>query len=370
MSPAFSSTKDAARFAALLLLILLLPKLVGKSILPPRDQNLLSTSFDLGRMGCAPYLYQQIYKEKGDVDIAFIGSSRMYGGIDTPYVQKCLSQKLGRNAVVITLGYYGAGFDSLYFFTEDLLRNRKVKMIVINEEYRGNDRVHLMSPVWYRAGDNAQSLDKMPLRIKISYYYAAIQGMPRNLLSLLRPNLGPNWSCEGIIKMMRREPGENPMNRMGSRSLKVGWGNYPDHPNFVEFSPRSSASPSDVCVYSQENKDKFEFSGAPTPSWVLQFAQKTATLARDHQTKLVVVNFPTTKEMRNPKIHERDFWPKLLGADATVLGIPPEKLFAGISDKDVSKLFFSYDHFNKNGQQYFTHIITPTLLKIYEKTIN
>ena len=64
-------------------------------------------------------------------------------------------------------------------------------------------------------------------------------------------------------------------------------------------------------------------------------------------------------------IQEREFWPDVLHADVTMMGIPPATLFAGLTDDDVRKLYYNPTHLNKNGQEYFTQIITPRLLEIY-----
>jgi hypothetical protein len=73
MSAAFSSTRQAAAFALLLLLLLLLPALMGKSCLPPREQIYSSLPWGAGAF---PYMRDQFFDEKEDIDIAFMGSSR------------------------------------------------------------------------------------------------------------------------------------------------------------------------------------------------------------------------------------------------------------------------------------------------------
>jgi hypothetical protein len=100
MGAAFSSTKQAAAFALLLLLLLLLPALMGKSLLPPREQVYSSMSWGAGGF---PYMHDEIFNEKEDIDIAFMGSSRIWCGIDTAQVQARLGEKLGRKAIVRTL---------------------------------------------------------------------------------------------------------------------------------------------------------------------------------------------------------------------------------------------------------------------------
>jgi hypothetical protein len=51
-----------------------------------------------------------------------------------------------------------------------------------------------------------------------------------------------------------------------------------------------------------------------------------------------------------------------------LLGIPPKKLFSGLSDEQVLKLYADPMHLNQNGQRYFTRLITPTLLQLYENS--
>src|ERR1035438_6486827 len=108
MSPGFFSPRHAVALALLLVLILLSPWLAGRSGLPPREQIYSSIPW---RTGSFPYMHRQIFEEKGDIDIAFLGSSHMYNDIDTPYVQKQLSEKLGRPATVISLCWVNPGFD-------------------------------------------------------------------------------------------------------------------------------------------------------------------------------------------------------------------------------------------------------------------
>ena len=359
MSPAFSSPKHAGGFALLLLLILLLPALVGKSHLPPREEVYSATPW---RFGPYPFLHQQIFEEKGDIDIAFMGSSHIWSGIDTPYVQQEASRMLGRKATVISLGWPWPGFDALYFIAQDLLRNRKVHMLVIHEEFRGPLLPHTAASRWFRFGDNTEALAGLPLQTQAGYYADAIRGMPRNLLSLIRPNL-PVQSVAGkknYWESFYQAP--NPADKLGALCAQIGF-NY--NPDFVEYTPGTQLRESDAYVYSPETKGKFEFSGEPTPPAQLHFARKVAELAKEHGTTLVFLHLPESTEMRATAIHEREFWPDALHADVQLMGIPPATLFAGLKDEEVLKLFYDSGHFNKNGQNYFSKSITARLLELY-----
>src|SRR5438093_370763 len=102
MSPAFSSARQAATFALLLLGLIALPLLVSSSKLPPRSEIYSSIGW---RCGPFPFLHHEIFDKKDDIDIAFVGSSHLWSGIDTPFVEKELTRKLGRKAVVVSLGW-------------------------------------------------------------------------------------------------------------------------------------------------------------------------------------------------------------------------------------------------------------------------
>jgi hypothetical protein len=103
MRPAFSSPRQAAAFALLLLALLLAPALAQK-ILPSREAIYSSIWWASGDF---PYMDGQIFQEKGDVDIVFMGSSHIWAAFDTPYVQEQLSKELGRPSVARTFGWPG-----------------------------------------------------------------------------------------------------------------------------------------------------------------------------------------------------------------------------------------------------------------------
>jgi hypothetical protein len=358
MRPAFPSTKSAAAFALLLLVIMLLPVLFGKSCLPPREEIYSSLPWGAGAF---PYLHDQIFDETGDIDIAFMGPSIMWWGIDTPQVQEKLSEKLGRKAVVRSLCWNSPGFDALYFLMQDLLQHRKVHVIVFSDLSVGVDNTaHPRAPFWFRLADNAEGITGLPLRSKASFYGSAILGMPRNLLGLLRPNLSAipsdeiSWPGFSHIK--------NPALKLGSLDMSMRLGQP-----FSPYTPQTDARPSDVCVYSETTKTNFQFLGDAMWPMQVAFARKITALAREHHVKLVYLHMPMTKEIKSSVIEEPVFWPDFFNGDVTMVGIPGAKLFAGMSEADILKLYWNFEHLDQNGQEYFTSIITPSLAQIYEE---
>jgi hypothetical protein len=365
MRPAFSSTKQATAFAFMLLVILLSPVLVGKNLLPPREEVYTSQTW---RYCACGFLDDQIFKEKSDIDVVFIGSSRMWAGIDTPYVQQEFSKKLGRPAVVLTLAWSWTGFDSIYFIGQDLFQHRKVRMIVFDDEFRDDDVPNVSATHWFRFGDNWKDVAGMPLRIQSDYYLAAIWGMPRNLLSLLRLNISTSHDYPDFERWAAVFHSKNPRNQLGALTVER---NFDPGIPFVPYLPGNDARTDSACVFSPETKEQFEFSGPRTPAWQMSFAKKFADMAANYNAKAVFLHLNpiySSNETNNPRIHERECWPQVLGTNVAMVGIAPEKLYSGLDESDLGRLFFMPDHihYNENGEKLFTPLITPALLQIYE----
>ena len=372
MRPAFSSTKSAAAFALLLLALLTLPVVVGKNLLPPREQ-----AYDTLTWGSGPYPWVQhaIFEEKGDIDIAFIGSSHILQCLDARFLQAQLSEKLGRPAVVRVMGWGGAGYDALYFITRDLLEHRKVRLLVFYNENNEATARNTRSAAWFRLADGAETLRGLPWPEQAYLYFAAVVGMPRNALALFRPNLPAELHAAIPNGWDEHYHSANVADNLGSTTAELMFDARPKPETdptipFIAFVPQTSAGPADARVYSAETKTNFQFSSEPLPAWQVHFAQLFITLAAEHDCRLVLLHIPTVDESREPLIQERSFWPDNSGGNLWLLGVPPAKMFGGLTDDEVLKLYVNPGHLNKNGQEYFTRLITPALLTAYETTTN
>ncbi len=138
---------------------------------------------------------------------------------------------------------------------------------------------------------------------------------------------------------------------------------------FVKFEPPTHPAPSDVSIYSDLTKTNFQFPQEPPKPMQVVFLRKVAKLAREHHVKLVYLNFPWSTEMRSATVNPNAFWPDVLQQDCPMVGMPPAKLFAGLSDEEVLKLYWEYRHLNENGQKFFTPVVTPALVQLYENKI-
>lgn len=368
MQPAFSSTKQAAAFAALMLAILLSPALIGESWLRSRDQIYSSLPWGAGPY---PYLHDQIFEEKEDIDVAFMGPSTMWYAIDTPYFQEKLSKKLERPAVVRTICWDWIGADAFYRITKDLLEHRRVRMIVFcDPTINASDTAHTMASDLFRWPERSQDLNGLQPRAKSAFYAAAIIGMPKNLLGRIRPDLPLMGKDAPEISWVGFGRAKNPFLRLGSLSCRIIAGR-----DFVEFTPSTHPDPAKVFIYSEATKTNFQFLGnapthdlAPQPMQIT-FLKKVAALARKHDVKMTYLYLPRFNERTFTTVEPTLFWPDIFDKDTAMIGIPPAELYAGLSDDDIVKFYWESRHYNENGQKFFTPIITPALVHIYETKI-
>lgn len=368
MNPAFSSTKVAAAFAFLLFFLLAAPWLSAKKILPqPRP----GYSSEIIRWQRWPWLHKFILTETNDIDIAFVGSSRMLMGVDTPYVQQQLDQQLGRKTVVRSICWTGPGFDSTFFFTRDLLAHRRVKTLVFYDDSllagMETPELQMYLPQWFSFAADFAMVTSLPWKDQALCYFAAVLGMPKHLLELVVPNL-PNQpgdpfadpTCEYWHSV-------DPATRLGSMSTRLLCGPQGDiNTNYSEFVPATGATPAAVAIYDgATTNSSFVFSGRPLPRVPDYFARQFILLAKSHGCNLVLLHLPYSKETTGLTIPEARNWTRYCNTNVWMLGIPPGQLFAGLTDSNIRLLFGDRIHLNANGQQYFTRLITPALIKIY-----
>ena len=366
MSPAFSSIRQAGGFVLLLIFLLLLPVLVRSSALPSREQIYASLPWNVGPY---PFIHDQIYDEKKDIDIAIMGDSQTWAAINTPYLQQQLSAKLRRPAVVVTLCCPWAGFDGVYFLARDLLEHRKVRMLVFSDASGLNgiqDAPHKQSWRWFRFAEDAEELAGLPLRLKLSYYYGSILGMPRNLINLLRPAGPPVLTEEKEEDIVQAKHWIMPEKNLGALTVQISYNSRPDL--FTKFDPETSTRPSDFVIYSPQTSARFQFGSGSTSNVQVYFAKKLAALAQAHRTSLTCLNVPFIFDTKSNVIKERYNWAVALKSPVTMVGIPPATLFDGLSDRDISNMFWDPFHLNENGQKYFTRLLAPNLITIYDDT--
>ncbi len=88
------------------------------------------------------YQYKYIYGHKGDVDIAFMGTSRTMRCIIAQYFEKSLSKHSGKSHVIYDISRSGRGEGLEYVMIKDFLKLHKVKILAIHYNDTLDEIVH------------------------------------------------------------------------------------------------------------------------------------------------------------------------------------------------------------------------------------
>jgi hypothetical protein len=368
MRPAFDSTRQAAAFALLLLFLLAAPWLSAKRLLP-RPQP--GYSYESIKWERAPWMQKFIFDDTNDIDIAFVGSSHLQHGIYTPYVQQQLDEQTGRKTVVRSFCWAGSGFDGLYFFTRDLLDHHRVKTLVFYDEASGDKpgEIQMFASHWFRFEDDGGMLAGLPRTDQSRYYFAAVIGMPRNLLALLIPNLPRDLHSTANSSHFWEEGAAEPETTLGCMCTRLFYdpaGEKGQDKNFTADTPQTTVTPADVVSYSPATATNFGFANRPLPAFQTYFAGQFGWLAKNHGCNLVLLHPPMYAEKTSSVMAESGYWPALLSADVCMMGIPGSRLFGEIPEPELRRLYCDPVHLNENGQKYFTRLITPALIQFYE----
>lgn len=79
----------------------------------------------------ASWIYQRIFANKENIDIAFTGASQTSCAIMDEYLEKELTKVTGHDIKVANLGYCRRGRDIQYIMLKDLFQQKKPKILVI-----------------------------------------------------------------------------------------------------------------------------------------------------------------------------------------------------------------------------------------------
>jgi hypothetical protein len=190
-------------------------------------------------------------------------------------------------------------------------------------------------------------------------------GLPRNLLALVHTNLPADMSATNYWQT--HSDAENFAGDLGAFTAHMGFRNSPDsEPEpFAHYTPATSPSPSAMCVLSPATETNSLFSNSELPPMQFHFVERLKELTSKYGCKLVVVHIPTFEERHSTHISMPENLASLQ-PEVSIVGIPLATLFNGLTDDEIRKLYSDSVHLNENGQKYFTTLMAPTLLKLYE----
>jgi hypothetical protein len=347
--PAFDTAWQMFAFLSLVALTLGLPVLLAFS-----GKITRRSSYEImpENQGAFSFVRNEIFDNSEPIDLLFVGSSVTFGGIDAPQVERALSEKIGRPARVMTFGHYFNSLDIVYMQVRDLLERKKVRMIFLSVPRLPYPEGP--SPIAYRFmryNEAPEVFGALPIQSRLSIYACSVLRSPRDVLSLIRPNLGKNPSP--FAKNLGAD--------------KADWGAMRAPLKFVRYAPPAPFVRIEDLIYSRETADRFLFSGEDIPLHQKIYLEKLVELLRREKVPFAMINIPQNTERLSTKIIERRNWSEEFGAEIPIIGIPPAELFAGLSEKEIDLMYYDDMHFNTNGNEFYTKTILPAVLEVYEQ---
>ncbi len=362
MRPAFTSTPSAAAFALFVAALLVLPQVIGRTgWLAKSDVHVSRTWLH----GPFPWNHFQIHNRREPVDIALLGSSRMWAGINAPLIEREFSARLGRKAEVISLGWNWAGFDSLHVVAADLLSHRKVGMIVILDEFDDREGApHPCAHLWTPPGGDVPGTNELPWLDRLHVWAGAPLGLPKFAVTGRRAYQDFDSSMLSCTKTNGQYPIavfndiEPNLGSLQKEECPPGMG------AFTPIEPRFDSPAPEVLRFSAGTRVNFNFTGPPSSTYQRDHLRALARLCHENGTRLVAVNMPKPEDRASPTIRERQVWSEFAGAPITAIGVPGEQLFRGLSELEVRRLYYDPVHLNANGSKRLTTLLAPALADI------
>lgn len=133
-----------------LFLSALVAGVVALFVMPVDKEYAYGFLFKGGCQGRSPWIYKQLFKDTGAIDIAFIGTSHTMNALNDQWIEDTIRAATGKNIRCCNLSYCGFGRDLDYIITRDLLQNKMVKTLVVEVREKEHEFGHLYFP--YIAG--------------------------------------------------------------------------------------------------------------------------------------------------------------------------------------------------------------------------
>jgi hypothetical protein len=345
--PAFSSSRSAWAFCALLAGIFLFP-LLNQRIFPrwPYPASGLHrgpTDLAFLEQACAP--------ASGHIDLLLVGDSFLRHGLDPHLLESELGAALGRPMRVVTLGFQHRGEEMYYLGLRRCLAQQQPALVIMDLpvydpklKFYDRNQPHIWAYRVLRTDEGPDFYRALRPRPRLDLYGQAVLGMPRTLLNALRtpPPLTFDPSYRG--------------NRASDERL--------DGQPFVPGDPRPALpfSAGDA-LYSPATRDRWTFAERPQQAYSRLFWDKTRALLAEHHLPLAIVSFPRLDQRSESTVTHSHFWPHD-SADLRLIGLPPALLYRGLGEREVTALYADSYHLNANGARYFTHAVAPAVVQL------
>ncbi len=318
------------------------------SYLPQYDREEVYRAID-GRRSIELSHYLNIFKNQGAVDVAFVGLSSLWVGVNARQMQDYFTARGAAEPQVIMLGANHPGEDLVYMMVADLLENRDVKVVVLSSPNRIQQYVH---PLFHRLAsmkDHSEVWHTLPAKEMLRSYGLAMLGAPLQIYSMIKPARRP-----------RDARNTNAFN--GSWVRSDGWNKQP-------FVAREIASPYDAQrsidrnLHEGSDIDAVDFGNVQSVSQRAYF-RATIELIKAHGALPVVVSVPIWKDRNRAKPLVRIPKASLSDYEVPLVAVSPKAFFAGMSEEDIEMLYYNENHFNTNGSTYHTEVLAPVFWEL------
>lgn len=346
--PAFSSPLQKIAFTLLLVFAISLPALITASglILRRHSYEIMSEGH-----GAYSYIGSEIFEDRRDIDILFVGSSIQWNAVDTIQVQRTLHSLKGTDLRVVSFGFNFNGIDIPYFLLRDLLERKKVRLVIFSlPRLPLPDGPNATAFKFFRYNEYTDISRDLPIKYNLAHYASSVLRSPRDILTMAREN--------------RSNPSRY-VSEFGSNKELMGMGRNPE--TFVPFIPNAPLLSPEELLFSPATLTQFTFEDRPLPEYHDHYLNAMYQLLQEHQTPLAILNVPQYNERSSDGVLERVDWSRRFGKQIPLIGIAPAVLFEGLSPSEVELLHCDIYHFNKNGNEYFTKAVMPAIVDVYEK---
>ena len=288
--------------------------------------------------------------ERGHVDIlfrsdqplaaAFVGLSSMWVGVDARSLESEL-QQAGLTSGVVVLGANHPGEDLVYSMAYQLLKKRKVALLVLSTPGRGQLEPHPMLHRIYQFEHHLPVLRDLELSDLAASYGLAVLGSPGQMLNRIRRPVGMQ-DRRGLTR------------HNGSWIRRLGWGGE----SFVE------ATDHDCCttmgLYRTSDYEQLEFADVTT-AYQRAYLEHTIRLARENNTSVAIFSPPLWRDRRTEKPVIRLPRSLLEAHDIPLIAQSGRKLFGELTDSEIQAYFYNANHLNPNGTKRVTDALIPVI---------
>ena len=360
--PAFSNRKNAILFIFINIFFLILPYLIHYLI--PYNPKKTFSSVSLN-MACFPFIGDELTKTE-PLDILILGSSSEWTSLNPIIIENKLKKELNRDINVINLSTNWYASEARYFMLEEILKNRKISLVIFGQNDVGSDiRPHLSLLTTFLYPRHQEQLQLLPINEKIILYSISVYGSLKHIINydfkeLLNPNPVRDCSDNFIQNYKGYYAGNHGFHSYIDKNIKYS-------NKEIEFK-NNDINLNDM-FFKGKNDDFFEIIESKYSSYNSFFISQMNKLCKSYNTKFMMIRIPvnindlTSKNKLREKVKVMEFSDDK-NFDFPFVGIPQTLLYKNLSNEQIFSLHSNENHHSEYGANYFSTAIVPAIKKI------